>query len=490
MRALYIPHTSSPRSLATDHSYGWATGFFKKWMIRNPDVSVSWVVPRGALTNQIEAFYKLDGFMDRCRFIECDMSDNQIREQGVLQREIVEAFDFDNQRNYFDIVFCEKPGVLGLFMAGIGIPKRNSKFKTIVCNFHYAMDAVKEMDVTEQVECNYFVNATSADAFLFACDDTCNIDSWGQFLKKINKYCSSSVISKCIQKPRWVKAATDYEEVKKVYEDWTNSGGLKPSDEFRIHYGYSTNKNFNYEEVSRLVGKYQLANQKIKFVVTTPSLGDGEKMEKWKEFHGQCPRPRFFEIAKRSHISIMWTEYDAGLNHGSVMEMTALGVLPVFYRNAIPFPWDKSYPFTFTNDVEFISVVKGIQKNWGTPIITDWIEKNHALLDKTFATRSGNNLVIDWAEEEFKRKMAAKAMFCPWNSLLELLPLDEYSIDDVMQYIKESSIVKADLSKVVAGTGRYRHGTMDNVRTWMMQNGWRDCGDATHVVMKRNKETI
>jgi hypothetical protein len=416
------------------------------------------------------------------------MSDNQIHEQGILQPEIVEALSFDNQEYFYDVIFCEKPGVLGLFTAGIGLPKRNSKFKTVVCNFHYAMDAKKEMDVTEQVECNYFVNSSMADAYLFACDDHCNIDSWGQFKSKIKKYCSSSHVEKCMAKPRWVKASTDYDEVKRTFEEFKKGGGEKPTDEFRIHYGYSMNKNFNFTSVKGLVGKYQLSNPDVKFVITSPSMYDGEKFEKWTEFHGQCPRPKFFDIACRSHVSVMWTEYAAGLNHGSVMEMTALGVLPVFYRSAIPFPWDKSYPFTFANEIEFIAVMKGIQANWDKPIVQDWIKKNHALLDDVFSSRSGNQLVIDWIEKEHQRKLDDHPMFCPWKSVLEDMPNNEYTLDEVCQYIKDNTVVKADLKKVVAGTSRYRYGTLDNVRTWMLQNGWSDCGDASQVIMRRSTD--
>jgi hypothetical protein len=416
------------------------------------------------------------------------MHDNQIHEQGVLQPEIVDHLSFDKQERFFDVIFCEKPGVLGLLYGGIGIPKRNSWYKTIVCNFHYAMDAVKEMDVPEIVESNYFNNASMADGFLFACDDICNIDSFGQFQKKVTKYCSSSHISKCLAKPRWVKAATDYAEVTKKHSDWVDAGNTKPTDEFRIHYGYSLNKNFNFTSVKKLVSKYQLTNPNVKFVITTPSLGEGEKFESWTEFHGQCPRPKFFEIAQNSHVCVMWTEYDAGLNHGSVIEMTALGVLPVFYKHAIPFPWDGSYPFVFSNEVEFTAVMKSIQKNYDKPLIQDWLKKNKDLLDLTFQTRSGNDLVIDWVEKDQECKLLHKPVFCPWGVLLQDLEGDEYTMTDLVSHIKETSIVKADLNKVVAGTGRYRHGVKDNVRIWMLQNGWYDCGNALEPVFRRKHD--
>lgn len=485
MRALYIPHTSSPQSLATDHSYGWATGFFLKWMKRDPNLYVNWLVPRNALTEQRGAFYKLEEFIDRFNFIECDMVLNQIGEQGKLPQELIKEMSFDNQTNYFDIVFCEKPGLLGMFFAGIGVPKRNFKFKTLVSNFHYAMDAVKEMDVTSPVEANYFVNASMADAYLFACDDHCNIDSWGQFKKKIDKYCSHSHVSDCISKPRWIKAATDYEEVKQKRLDWEKAGNTKPTDEFRIHYGYSMNRNFNFKKVNEMVNKYQLANANVKFVITTPSEFDDTKLDKRTEFYGKCPRPKFFDVAIDSHVCVMWTDYAAGLNHGSVLEMGALGVLPVFYKFAIPFPWDETYPFTFSGEAEFIAVIKSIQKNWDKPLIKDWIKKNHALLDETFSTRSGNDLVIDWAESEYDRKMNDHEIFNPWKTLLKDLPNDEYTIGEIAKHVLDESVVNADLNKVVAGTARYRWGCLDNVRTWMLQNGWVDSGTGKEIAFKR-----
>lgn len=485
MRAIYIPHTSSPSSLATDHSYGWATGFFLKWMKRRQDLFVTWLVPRGALTEQRDAFYKLEEYMDRFNFLEVDMAEHQIAEQAKYPPELIKEMSFDNQTNFFDVIFCEKPGIQGLFVADMGIPKRNWKFKTVLSNFHYAMDERREMDVSIPVEANYFVNASMADAFLFACDENCNIDSWGQFKKKIDKYCSNSHISKCISKPRWVKAACDYDEVKNKRLAWEEKGNVKPDEEFRIHYAYSMNKNFNFKKVNELVNKYQLANPNVKFVITTPSEFDGTKLDKRTEFYGKCPRPKFFDVALDSHVSVMWTDYSAGLNHGSVLEMTALGVIPVFYKHAIPFPWDEMYPFTFSNEAEFIAVIKSIQKNYHKPLIQGWIKKNHELLDLTFSTRSGNDLVIDWVESDHNRKMNEWPVFNPWSSLLEELPKDEYSIAELSDIILKESVVHADLSKVIAGTGRYRWGCLDNVRTWMLQNGWEDSGTGTEILFKR-----
>jgi hypothetical protein len=168
--------------------------------------------------------------------------------------------------------------------------------------------------------------------------------------------------------------------------------------------------------------------------------------------------------------------------------MTALGVLPVFYKHAIPFPWDGSYPFVFSNEVEFTAVMKSIQKNYDKPLIQDWLKKNKDLLDLTFQTRSGNDLVIDWVEKDQECKLLHKPVFCPWGVLLQDLEGDEYTMTDLVSHIKETSIVKADLNKVVAGTGRYRHGVKDNVRIWMLQNGWYDCGNALEPVFRRKHD--
>ena len=485
MRAIYIPHTSSPDSLATDHSYGWATGFFLKWMKRREDLFVTWIVPRGALTEQRDAFYKLEDYIDRFKFIEVDMASSQIAEQGILPKELLEEMTFDLQEHYFDVIFCEKPGILGLFAAGINLPKQNRKYKTFISNFHYAMDGTKETDVTYFVEANYFMNASMSDAYLFACDDRCNIDSWGQFKKKINKYCSSSHVSKCMEKPRWVKAACDYDEVKEKRLAWEAEGNKKPDDEFRIQYAYSVSMNFNFKRVSALVNKYQLVHPDVKYVITTPSEIEHEKFDDRTEFHGKCPRPKFFDIALTCHCSVMWTDYAAGLNHGSVLEMTALGVLPIFYKSAIPFPWDETYPFTFTNDAEFMAVIKSVKNNYDKPLIQDWIQKNHELLDETFSTRSGNDLVIDWIEKDIEEKFSGKDILNPWASCVSDLPKDEYTMKEIADIIKRDSVVHADLTTIIAGAQRYRWTTLDNIRTWMLQNGWIDSGSGEETLLKR-----
>lgn len=118
-RVLYMNFASSPGSLATDHTYGFGLPFFLKWIEKEPNLIVYWPIPRNALKEQREAFYKVEHLIDKnFKFFEVDANYQQVLEQATLQSEILKMFSVDDGKYYFDYLFCEKPGVLGLFVGG------------------------------------------------------------------------------------------------------------------------------------------------------------------------------------------------------------------------------------------------------------------------------------------------------------------------------------------------------------------------------------
>ena len=482
MRVLYLPHTSSPGSLATDHAYGWATGFFPKWAARNPNLRVYWPVPRNALTEQRNAFYKVEPFKDQFKFIEVDMSPSQIIEQCILPPELPKLFDIDGGDYFFDAIFCEKPVVMGSLMGQVGMSQTNFDSKVVVCNFHYALDADKHHYVSRYSEADYFINAAFGDAFLFGCGPECNIDSRRQFVEKLRVLASASTVNKVLAKPMWVKPCSDVEEVNKVYEE-AMATGVKKGDGFRVHYGFSINLNFNYDAIITMMKKLTMMDKSLKFVITTPSMAGPSAKFDWMEVNVKCPRREFWQHALKSHVFIMWFNGDKGLNHGSVFEMSLLGVVPIFYKNSIPYPWDDSYPFVFRNETELLALLRWIKENYSTAKVQDVVQSNRKLILDISKTESSNQVVIEWMEKTFAEKLSRVELAPLFKDILPRID-KPMTLQQVYEFIKSNSDTKVDFSKPV-GARKYYIGTRDSIRTSMLRLGWKDVGTLDEVRFER-----
>lgn len=486
-RVLYIPHTSSPGNLNTDHTYGWATAFFKTWIEKDKNVKVYWPVPRGALTDQKDAFYKFtdEEMKNNFKFFEVDIDAEQVIEQAKLQREIVDMFSMYTGQYHFDIIFCEKPAVLGLFLGESGYAIRDRRTKTILGNVHFAMDAnsCTGILIPRELEMTYFSNLSCCDGYLFACGETCFIDGWGQFSKKLSKNFAPSLHKEIAKRPRWVKPTSDMKELKKVYESWDGKKG----DGFRVHYGFSESSNFSHTKVCEVIKAWQMLDDDVLFVTTTP--GGGESSSKAVkeglklESHYACSRRKFFDIAIRSHCYIMWTVYGPELNHGSCIEMARLGVVPVFSEKAIPYPWTSEYPFTFRNDAELIAVLKFIKGNYDGKKVQDVILKNQKMLDDLYES-SGHNAIIDGVLEMREKALQSHNVPFFYKDVVENAP-SPITFEKLCDFISENSVKKADIRKFFVGAASYRNGKRDAIREYMLQSGWEDIGTIDEVIFKK-----
>lgn len=486
-RVLYIPHTSSPDSLVTDHAYGWATAFFSEWLRRDPNVKVYWPVPRKALWEQKAAFYKFEDEISKknVMFFEVDMDEMQVLEQARLQPELLKMFSIDYGSFYFDYLFCEKPSILGLFFGGCRLSTQERRHKLVVANMHYAMDSTQTRNVSEELEATYFANAARADAFLFGCADACDIDSWSQFRTKLREQCSMKIASDCIAKPRWVKPCSDVFELKNKYDKWVAEGSQK-GEGFRIHYGFSVNSNFGYGEILEVIQSMRSADSDLRFVITTSSKNfgaSGFKPADWAEVHLKCPRPDFHDIALKSHCFVMWSAFLPGLNHGSVIEMARLGVLPLLLEKGVPYPWDKTYKFCFKTTDELRAMLKFVKANYDKPVIQDEIKRNIELIDRTYA-ESGHGAIIDklvaMKRAQYETGRPPKS---PFKDILTRLP-SYVTMSDLVDFVKKNTTVHVNL-RTLAGAKTYQYGTVDSLRTYLLSEGYVDVGDAKEPAFQR-----
>lgn len=483
VRLLYIPHTSSPGTLQTEHSYANATTLFSRWVKRYPDTSVYWLIPRRALLDQRAAFYKFEGIMDRFKFIEVDMDMNQVKEGCTLPPEVGELFDLVNGKYLFDCLFCEKPSILSQFLGAIQLWTRSRPLKVIVANFHYSLCADREARLLHALEMNQVMNATEADIYQFGSTGNC-IDSWGQHLTKLRKYAAPNVVKQAIEKPKWIKMSSDIEELQKVFAGWN---GIKDKT-FTIQYGCSLNSLFSFERIYDVLKKYRMMDRDFRFKITTPAMNAGRvKLEPdWCDFHPKCPRRQFFDLSLGSHCFIIWANAPDGINHGGVNEMARLGVLPIFYAKSVPYPWcekQKDYPFCFRTEMELTALLKWVKKNYTTDKVQSAIKKNQKMLDDVYAGEGSYEFKIDHVERLFKERLAENEPFSPMKEILRSLP-DRITMTELVAYIKEKSDTGIDLDKL-QGARPYYVGTKDDLRLALMKMGYRDVGTPEHIIFQR-----
>jgi hypothetical protein len=209
----------------------------------------------------------------------------------------------------------------------------------------------------------------------------------------------------------------------------------------------------------------------------------------WIDIHIKCNRRKFYDIALNSHVFIMWFIGDHGLNHGSVLEMSMLGVLPIFYANSIPYPWKEDYKFVFRNELELNTLLKYIKKNYQRKHVQDAIEENRQLIKDTYAKESGYNLVIDYVENKLQEKLKTYPTIQLYTDCLKDFDKDTISMSELIKLIKDKSTLKVDMSKLL-GSRKYYLGNRDNLRTSMLSNGWKDIGGLDEPVFKRTTDAV
>jgi len=482
-RVLYIPHTSSPERLVTDHCYGWATSFFRTWLDKEPYLNLYWLVPRGAPVKQREVFSCFSGkeLRERVKLIEVDTNITQVLEQSTYPQELIRDFNANNGKYYFDILFCEKPSILGWFFNNAVIYAYRRKAITVVLNVHYAINSKDNISVAEEFEASYYANAAFANAYLFCNDPRANIDSQSSLALRLKKYFAPSKVSDMLAKPNWVKINSDIPALQKLAEKRDISG-----DEFRIHFGFSISNLFNFKVLLKFFSSFRVILP-LKWVITTPSgsLGrGGKKPEEWLEVHLECPREEFFRIALRSHCFVCWPSvFSSGLNHGGVMEMARLGVVPVFYSKALPWPWFElwpDYPFQFSGEEELAALLKYIKENFGGERVKETARKSQEIIDHVFEER-GHRFIID--QVTALQEKAPKYAYNAFSALIHHFP-HRITMRDAVKVIKEESDTSKDLDKVTWVTW-FKTGTKLDLRQYMLSHGWRDIGNVDSVVFER-----
>jgi len=481
-RILYLPHTSSPDRLSTDHSYGWASNIFAKWIKADPNVSIYWPVPRGAIRKQREAFYKFsdEELKTRVKLIEVETDITQILEQSTFPKKLINLFTLDHGRYYFDILFCEKPALLGWFFNNCNLYKFRREEILTICNIHYALSSEDNIAIAKEFDATYYANLALADAYLFCNSEGTSVDSLKQVKTNMKRWLAPSLISKFLDKPRWMKLNSDIEELSTVYDEWDGTKG----DGFRVHFGFSISNLFHFKDILSVLQKARYLIKDLKFIITTPSgsLGRGgaKTDDSWMEVYFQCPRPKFFQIALKSHVFVAWSVITGGLNHGGIIEMARLGVLPVLHRKSIPFPWDDSYPFIFETEEELIALLKYIKANYTSEHVQLQIKENQRLINE-FNMKCGPSTLI----QEFVALKDDRPHY-PYNAFSAILPElpDRITMEELVHYVKHKSDLKKDLDEINFVTA-FKTGTKADLRWYMLSHGWRDVGDTNNVIFER-----
>jgi hypothetical protein len=420
----------------------------------------------------------------RIKFLEMPMNGLQIMEQATLQAELVRDFSLLTGKYHFDFLFCEKPATLGLFLGCTGVLVADRNRKVVVANIHFAMDTTRNSKVTPELDAAYFSGLLFADAYLFGCGDTCDIDSMGQFRRKLRSLFSGSTTLQCVRKPRWVKPCVDISSLQSRHRNWLAGGGTKRAG-FRIHYGYSVNGIFGFEKILSFAQQFRVTNSGVRLIVTTPSrdLGRlGYEPNGWADVYLECPREKFHEIALQSHAFVVWCEYGPGLNHGGIIEMARLGVLPVFFKKSIPYPWDESYPFLFGSEAELCVVMRAIKESYNSPYVQDVIKENQDKIDSLYES-VGSGAIIKGLLDLQAATIAEHPPTTPYDKLFSGLP-DEFDMEYALDFIKEHSDTHADL-RAAKGTMTYILGTRDSIRAYLVHNGFSDVGTPDKVVFRR-----
>lgn len=329
-------------------------------------------------------------------------------------------------------------------------------------------------------ESNQTMGALEADILQFASAGQC-IDSYGLWIRKLKKYAAATSVEAALKKTHWMKPCSDLTELKKVYDGWDK----KKSDKFQIHYGCSVNSLFNFESVYGAVRRLHITDPNVRFLITTPSMAavgcDGLDKE-WLEVHIKCPRREFYQHALKSHVFVIWFNGPHGINHGSTIEMARLGVVPVFQQSAIPYPWTEKYPYTFTNGVQLIALLKWLKEHYNDSEVQCTIESNIEMLDSLYNGECSYDYKIDYIEKLHRERVQAGAN-CMVKDLMGKLP-DKISMDELVAFIKEKTDVHVDYYHI-PGAKAYFVGTKDQVRTYMMFLGYKDVGTPESVVFER-----
>lgn len=483
MRLLYLPHTSSPGTLSTEHSYANALTLFGKWVRRYPHTSVYWLVPRNALKEQRAAFYPIEDVIHRFKFIEVDMDAYQIKEQCTLPPEIAQYFDLVQGKYFFDCLFCEKPSVLTQLFGAVQLWTRSRPHKVVVANFHYTLDADREVRLLPCIEMNQVVNAVEADIFQFGSTGKC-IDSWGQYLDKLRKYVAPHIVKDAIAKPRWVKMSSNIEELQAKFATWDG----KKDPKFTVQFGCSLNTLFSFERLYKALERFRMTERDFRFKITTPAMSSGRLSldPSWCDIHVACPRPRFFDLSLGSHCFIIWPDAPAGINHGGVNEMARLGVLPLFHASSMPYPWCEkmqNYQFVFKGESELLALLKWVKKNYDSPAVKLAIKSNQEMLDAVYTGEGSYEYKIDYIEKEFRERIKKTPPFCPMREVLTKLP-DRMTMAELVTHVKETSDTGIDLDKLI-GARPYFVGTKDDIRLAMFERGYQDVGDPETVIFEK-----
>lgn len=487
-RVLYLPHTSSPERLTTDHCYGWATTFFRRWLDLDKHLSVYWIVPKGAPKNQRAAWYKFtdEELKNNIKLLEVETNITQVLEQSTYPTELIRWFHANEGKYYFDIMFCEKPSILGWFFHNCVIYAFRREHLLCLLNMHYAINSDDNISVADEFETTFYANTAMADGYLFCNAPYTNIDSQNSTLIRLKKQFASSFVEKVRNKPNWIKINSDIDELRGVYDSWDRRKG----EGFRVHFGYSISNLFNFKKLVTVLRSFKIINKDLKFVITTPSgsLGrGGKKPESWMELYLECARPQFFKIALRSHCFVCWpSAFTSGLNHGGVMEMTRLGVLPILYRKSLPWPWSdewKDYSLQFDDEEGLLALLKYVRKNYDTTTIQDLIKSNIKLIDDAEKIYGPSAVIEDILR---LHESCPKYPYNAFGYFLNSFP-DRITFNQVIDYIKENSDTKVDLNKTTWVTW-FKTGTKLDLRNYMINHGWEDVGNVDEVIFQRIKK--
>jgi hypothetical protein len=449
---------------------------------------VYWPIPRNALIEQKAAFYKIQEHFSNIKFIEVDMYDSQGKELNNLPPELVDKFDTIFGRMSFDILICEKPNVLTPFLSGIQMYQRSRETKVIVGNIHYLVNCARDTHFLESVEREQTLSCSDCDFLQFASASPCT-DSRKTWLSNMRKYTSSAKVAEAMNIPSRIKPCFDPEEVLAVAKKYHEDGGKK-SKTFQIHYGCSLTSMFGYEKIFTAMGKLALTDKDFHFKVTTPSNSMGRKKTSgdWFSFNTSCARQNFYKYALKSHVCVMWGQVPDGINHGGILEMCCLGVLPIFKKNSLPFPWNincPEYPFVFSNEEELLAQIKNCKENYDGDHIQGWLNHNVKLITEQY--KQGGlccyeDFICDLEEESRERLNKS-----PWvhKKLLSSLPTsNSYNLEEVIDFVK-NNVAVTGFGGRVRSIASFQIGTIDELRTGMLELGWSDTGTLDEIRFER-----